>query len=166
MPDVPVSSDLTEFLLDSESATERLARAVSQTLKPGDTLLLSGQIGAGKTFFARAMIQHRLAELGRYEDVPSPSFTLVQTYDLGGCEMWHVDLYRLSNIGELDDLGLEDAFDEAICVVEWPDRLGPLRPVSSVELTFTVTGETSRSVAIHFPADAARWADLRSVLVR
>ena len=76
-----------------------------------------------KSHFARALIQSRLAAIGRFEDVPSPTFTLVQCYDLGSVDLWHADLYRLTSPSECDELGLVDAFESAICLVEWPDRL-------------------------------------------
>ena len=91
-------------------------------LRAGDCVLLEGPIGAGKTHFCRALIR---ARLGREEDVPSPTFTLVQTYD-ADVEIWHADLYRLSHPDEALELGLEDAFASAICLVEWPERLGEL----------------------------------------
>jgi tRNA threonylcarbamoyladenosine biosynthesis protein TsaE len=114
--------------LNGLAATEALGRALAPRLRQGDTVALSGALGAGKTALARAIIATRLAALGRAEEVPSPSYTLVQTYDLGNVELWHVDLYRLGDPSELAELGLEDAFAAAIVLVEWPERLGALRP--------------------------------------
>ena len=145
--------------LPSPDATAQLGRAVGQILSPGDTVLLNGEIGAGKTLFARALIQSRLA---LPEDVPSPSFTLVQTYDLGKAELWHVDLYRLTNPDDALDLGLEDAFQDAICLIEWPDRLGNFAPQDALHLTFTVRDETSRTVEAAFPSDNT---DLAGILI-
>lgn len=121
-------------LLTAERATEIAAR-VAGCLKAGDCLLLSGPVGAGKTHFARSIIQ---TMLGRAEDVPSPTFTLVQTYETSSGEVWHADLYRLSHIDELAELGLEDAFDTAITLIEWPDRLGSARPARCLELDFSI----------------------------
>jgi len=115
-------------------ATE-IATRVAGHLSAGDCLLLSGPVGAGKTHFARSIIQ---AMLSRLEDVPSPTFTLVQTYDTSSGEVWHADLYRLFHIDEMAELGLEDAFDTAITLIEWPDRLGDLRPVRCLELDFSM----------------------------
>ena len=67
-------------------------------------------------------------------DVPSPTYTLVQTYDAGGAAIWHADLYRLTDPGEAEELGLLDAFADAICLVEWPERLGPMAPVAALRL--------------------------------
>ena len=123
----------TLTLADS-AATDRLAQAMAPALAPGDFIGLTGGLGAGKSSFARAAIA---ARLGRWEEIPSPSYTLVQTYDLGeGVELWHADLYRLGSTGELVELGLEDAFDSAICLVEWADRLGPALPARRLMLGF------------------------------
>ena len=96
--------------------------------------MLSGSLGAGKSPLARALIAARLAALGRSEAIPSPSYTLVQSYDLDGTELWHADLYRLGSSDELAELGLEDAFATAICVVEWADRLGSARPARTLAI--------------------------------
>lgn len=115
------------------SQTESLAQAIAAVLRAGDVLLLEGPIGAGKTAFARAVIR---ARLGRAEDVPSPTFTLVQTYEAPGTDIWHCDLYRLTDPDEAIELGLDAAFETAICLVEWPDRLGSLRPPQALTLAF------------------------------
>jgi len=120
--------------LGSPAATEGLARAIAPHLGPGDMVGLSGGLGAGKSTFARALISARLATLGRTEDIPSPSYTLVQTYDLDGVELWHADLYRLRSPAETAELGLEDAFATAITVVEWAERLGAALPARRLML--------------------------------
>ena len=127
------------FSLPSQSPeqTAALAARLGARLQPGDVLLLDGPVGAGKSHFCRALIQSRLAAVNRHEDVPSPSFTLVQTYEAGGVEMWHADLYRLSDPNEIFELGLEDAFEQAICLVEWAERLGDARPRGALHLRLT-----------------------------
>ena len=112
---------------DADASTT-LAERLAHVLRPGDVLLLSGPVGAGKTHFARALIRAWLAQAGLVDDIPSPTFTLVQTYTRPDGALWHADLYRLSGPYEVQELGLEDAFETAICLVEWPDRLGPYTP--------------------------------------
>ena len=123
----------TPLFLPDAAATANLARALAPHLRAGDTVLLEGQIGAGKTHFARALIQGFVVE-----DVPSPTFTLVQTYDAPGFEIWHADLYRLTHPDEAVELGLTEAFESALCLVEWPERLGADRPSQALTLRFSV----------------------------
>jgi tRNA threonylcarbamoyladenosine biosynthesis protein TsaE len=114
--------------------TAQIATRLGRLLGAGDTVLLHGPVGAGKSHFARALIKSRLAIEGRIEDVPSPTFTLVQTYALADVEIWHADLYRLHDPAECLELGLDQAFETAICLVEWPDRLGSLMPDTALHL--------------------------------
>ncbi len=129
------------FHLATEADTNRLARAFAALLLPGDTVLLEGSIGAGKSHFCRALIQTRL---GRTEDVPSPTFTLVQTYE-ADVEIWHADLYRLTHPDEVLELGLDAAFADAICLIEWPDRLGNHQPDRAIRLRLATEGEGRRA---------------------
>lgn len=152
----PATSDLAPQItitgdLPSQEATQKLATHIGNALDPGDTLLLTGQLGAGKTFFARSLIQSRLAALGHWEDVPSPSFTLVQTYELGENTLWHVDLYRLNGPDDAIELGLDDAMGGEICLIEWPDRLGDLRPINAIDIILTDAGDERRAVSISGP---------------
>lgn len=118
---------------DNPDETARLAVRLGADLAPGDCLLLSGEIGSGKTHFARHLIQSLLPVA---EDIPSPTFTLVQVYDSARGEIWHSDLYRLTGLDEIEELGLSEAFCDAITLVEWPDRLGPLTPDHALHLSF------------------------------
>lgn len=131
--------------LPNETDTQKLAGRIAPQLQKGDVLLLEGPIGAGKSAFCRALIR---ARLGRLEDVPSPTFTLVQTYDDAAGDIWHCDLYRLSDPDELFELGLEDAFEDAICLIEWPDRLGDAAPADALRLQFAAH-DAGHSVTIH-----------------
>lgn len=139
-----------EIDLPGEAATLRLAQAMAPLLSAGDTILLEGPIGAGKTFFARALIGALLARAGAPdEDVPSPTFTLVQTYSAGPIEVWHADLYRLSHPAEAEELGLTDAFGAALVLVEWPDRLGALAPPEALTVTLSAgSGDEDRRATL------------------
>lgn len=123
---------------------EQLARKLAAIALPGDVFLLDGDLGAGKTTFARFFIQALTGEV----DVPSPTFTLVQAYETPKGEVWHCDLYRLKTPEEVEELGLEDAFHQAICLVEWPDRLGYLTPKSYVTLHLKIAGEGMREIKL------------------
>lgn len=125
-----------ELLLNSPDDTAAFAMRLASAIAPGDTILMTGDIGAGKTHFSRHLIQNCL---GYLEDVPSPTFTLVQTYDGPTCEIWHSDLYRLSSPEEVIELGLIDAFETAICLVEWPDRLQELAPKNALHMSLQMT---------------------------
>lgn len=146
--------------LPSPNATCRFAARLGARLGAGDVLLLQGDIGAGKTHFARCLIQSLLAEP---EDVPSPTFTLVQTYETPTCEIWHADLYRLTQVDEVAELGLTEAFDTAICLVEWPDRLGPETPETALTLDLAPGPEDDARV-LTMSWTAARWDDLPEAL--
>lgn len=129
---------LFDIDLPDPAATEALGQLLADHASRGDTFLLSGAIGAGKSHLSRAFIRHRL---GRMEDVPSPTFTLVQTYDAPDGDIWHADLYRLTHPDEVVELGLEDAFSTAICLIEWPDRLGSLAPTDPVMVSLAPKAE-------------------------
>lgn len=141
--------------LPSPEATAGLARRLGARLHPGDTLLFSGPIGAGKTHFCRQLIR---SLLDRDEDVPSPTFTLVQSYDSPAGEIWHADLYRLGDIGEIIELGLDDAFATAICLVEWPDRLGPLAPPGALDIALAPDAALEDTRHITFTWTDPKWA--------
>lgn len=152
MPDL-----LFRLPLPDADATARLGQRMAQLVRPGDVLLLEGQIGAGKTHFARSLIQTRLAALDRSEDIPSPTFTLVQVYDAAP-EIWHADLYRLTHPDEAIELGLEEAFDTAICLIEWPDRLGPLTPPRALHLRFEPVAGDDDARRIGVASAGGAWA--------
>ncbi len=119
-----------------ERATVAHARTLARALMPGDVLALEGDLGAGKTTFARALIAAFAAEAGQPPpEVPSPTFTLVQTYDFPRATIWHFDLYRIERPDDALELGLEEALAEGIAVIEWPERLGPLLPARRIELS-------------------------------
>jgi tRNA threonylcarbamoyladenosine biosynthesis protein TsaE len=148
--------------LPDEAATAALAARVAALARPGDVIALKGELGAGKTSFARAFIRAR----GGTEDVPSPTFTLVQVYELGESTVWHFDCYRLRHPEEAWELAIEDAFNDGISLIEWPELLGPLLPARRL-LNSLCAGSvpTARRAVIEPGADSgadwvSRLADL------
>jgi tRNA threonylcarbamoyladenosine biosynthesis protein TsaE len=138
--------DLTEtdLILPDPAATERLAALIAREARPGDAILLSGDLGAGKTHFARAFI-NTLSPTP--EEVPSPTFTLVQEYAgmVRGqpVEIRHFDLYRLKSPDETLELGLDEALGNGIVLVEWPDRMGSLTPREHLDLRLEIAADGS-----------------------
>ncbi|RYH10894.1 tRNA (adenosine(37)-N6)-threonylcarbamoyltransferase complex ATPase subunit type 1 TsaE [Tropicimonas sp. IMCC6043] len=144
----PHSSNQIRLSLDLPRAadTAALGRALAHLLRKGETLLLAGPIGAGKSHLARATIREVMARHGAAaEDIPSPTYTLVQTYAAGTAEIWHADLYRLTDPQDVFELGLDEAFTEAICLVEWPDRLGETAPESALLIELSLAGDGRRA---------------------
>jgi tRNA threonylcarbamoyladenosine biosynthesis protein TsaE len=140
----------------SPEDTAHLAERLGQHLRAGDCVLLSGGIGAGKSHFARSLILSRLSEP---EDVPSPTFTLVQSYDLPETELWHADLYRLGDPDQIIELGLLDAFQTAICLIEWPDRLGDLTPPDALHIQIDDPAkDDTRTITVTWSDE--RWTSL------
>lgn len=123
------------LVLPTADDTDQLGRVLARFAAPGDCILLRGQIGAGKSALARAFIR---ARLGEETEVPSPTFTLVQTYDDTDVEIWHADLYRLSDTQEAVELGLTDAFDNHICLIEWPELLEEMSPKTALDIHIEV----------------------------
>ncbi len=123
--------------LADESATAALAARLAAAARPGDVFALKGALGSGKTVFARAFINARAA---RPEEVPSPTFTLVQAYAFAdGAEavpVYHFDLFRLKRADETRELGFDDAFAEGISLIEWPEKLNGRLPDDRLEITF------------------------------
>jgi tRNA threonylcarbamoyladenosine biosynthesis protein TsaE len=117
--------------LPDEAAMAALAARVATVAQRADVIALKGDLGAGKTTFARAFIRAR----GNYEEeVPSPTFTLVQVYEVEPAAIWHFDLYRLRSAEEAWELGIEEAFGDGISLIEWPERLGVLLPERRLEI--------------------------------
>jgi tRNA threonylcarbamoyladenosine biosynthesis protein TsaE len=119
--------------LPDEGATATLAARLAAMARPADVIALKGELGTGKTAFARAFIR----ACGNQDEVPSPTFTLVQVYDVGSTEIWHFDLYRLRTPEDSWELGIEDAFVSGISLIEWPERLGSLLPEQRLEITLS-----------------------------
>ena len=138
------------FGLMNEAALRRFAETVAFIVRPGDTITLHGDLGAGKTTFARALIR---AVLGDAEaEVPSPTFTLVQTYDAGRMSIAHFDLYRLTDACEIDELGLDDALARGIALVEWPERAAGRLPADRLEIHIgEAAGPDERAISLTGP---------------
>ncbi|TSJ60911.1 tRNA (adenosine(37)-N6)-threonylcarbamoyltransferase complex ATPase subunit type 1 TsaE [Starkeya sp. 3C] len=148
VPTMPVAH--WDVVLPDESATGRLAMDLAATLRPGDLVTLGGDLGAGKTTLARALIREMAGDPEL--EVPSPTFTLMQTYDLPRHRVVHADLYRLADASELDELGWQDQTDGAVTLVEWPERAeGAVLQPDRLEVQITIPpegGETRRRVRL------------------
>ena len=121
----------------TEAALLALGAALIPQLSAGQTVCLTGGLGAGKTTLVRGMIQSVLGDI----HVPSPTYTLVQTYEMPQFELWHCDMYRLERPEDGYELGLMDAFEEAVCLIEWPDKLGELIPKDAMRIEIAFDGE-------------------------
>ena len=132
--------------LSEATGMTAFAAALAPYVRRGDVVTLRGPLGAGKTVFARGFILARARAAGLDDEaigeVPSPTFTLVQTYDLPDTPIWHFDLFRLERPEDALELGIEDAFAMAISLIEWPERLGPLLPSSRLDLEIAFNGES------------------------
>lgn len=149
---------MKEFYLENLSKSRLLASRLSALLKSGDILTFEGNLGTGKTEFCRAIIH----ALGYDEDVPSPTFNLVQIYepsleDLSTPAVWHMDLYRLENAQDVFELGIEDGFDTALTLIEWPERMGNYLPTEHLKITLS-HGDKEGSRYISF-AGSPNWQD-------
>lgn len=146
--------------IQSVEGMTRLGRDLACLLAPGRVIALHGPIGAGKSALCRAIIQ---ASLTVPEDVPSPTFTLVQTYDAHDFEIWHCDLYRLNSLDQVDELGLWDAMDSAACLIEWPELLGDTLPLHTMKIHISTQDQTDhRIVTLSMPSPP--WPNLKEVL--
>lgn len=159
MPAAQPAAATAELALADRAATRRLGARLAALLGPGDFVGLGGALGSGKTTLARDVIE---ALAGTPIEVPSPTFTLVQTYELGRLTLWHVDLYRIEAPGEVIELGLDDALDEGVLLVEWPERLGPLLPADRLDLTLA-QGPVEDARVAHFAAHGS-WVERLSRL--
>lgn len=141
------------MILADEEETEALGARIARELQPGDVITLSGPLGVGKTALARGI----LAALGHAGEVPSPSFAIVQPYDELDPPVWHVDLFRIDDAGELDELGLESATD-GVLIVEWPENAAPGAWPQALGLTLEFgEGGARRLTAKVPPSWQSRW---------
>lgn len=143
--------------LPSPDATGRLGAAVAGALRAGDAVLLYGDLGAGKSTLARGLVR---ALTSAEEDVPSPTFTLVQFYEGRGFPVAHFDLYRLERPEEAYEIGLDEALDEGCAVVEWPQRLGSRLPADRLAIRLTIEGDARRAELVAEGSWSGRELDL------
>ncbi|WP_309092696.1 tRNA (adenosine(37)-N6)-threonylcarbamoyltransferase complex ATPase subunit type 1 TsaE [Phenylobacterium sp.] len=127
-----------DFRLKDEAATSRLGAAIAAELKGGEAICLTGPLGAGKSTLARALVR---ALTSPDEDVPSPTFTLVQFYEGPRLKVAHFDLYRLSNPDEAYEIGLDEALDEGAAVIEWPQRLEGRLPADRLDVEIALSDD-------------------------
>jgi tRNA threonylcarbamoyladenosine biosynthesis protein TsaE len=140
-------------ILPDEDATAAAGASLAQQLRPGDVVTLSGPLGVGKTMFARGL----LAALGHDGEVPSPSFAIVQPYEALDPPVWHVDLYRINDPTELDEIGLDSAAD-AVLLIEWPERAGEGAWPRALRLSLEFAGDGARRLTAQVPpAWVGRW---------
>ena len=141
------------MILEDEKATARLGARLAAVARSGDVITLSGPLGVGKTALARGLI----SALGYEEDVPSPSFAIVQPYEELDPPVWHVDLYRIEEASEIDELGLDSA-DDAVLLIEWPERMDPGAWPSALALSLDFGQNSDRILTAKVPASwEGRW---------
>jgi tRNA threonylcarbamoyladenosine biosynthesis protein TsaE len=141
--------------LPTAQETEELGRSLAENLRKGDVIALFGNLGAGKTTLTRGLLQG----LGFAGDVASPTFPIVQVYEELDLPLWHVDLYRIEDPEEIEELGLDEARAEAALVIEWPERLGPALWQDALQLHLTVADDGMRSLTARVPpAWDGRWS--------
>lgn len=153
-------SYMVQLNLNDMQATGRLAGVIAGALRKGDFIALAGALGAGKTTLARCIVQ----ALVPGEEVPSPTFTLVQAYDAPGFRVAHADLYRLKTAREIIELGFDEALEAGVLIVEWPDRMGSLMPSDRLDVILEVDdGVEERRTKI---IGRGAWAERLRVLSR
>ena len=135
---------IQDWICNSEHETAETARIIADKIAYPTVICLHGELGAGKTSFSRAFIRHLLQSAD--ETVPSPTYTLVQTYD--DESIWHFDLYRLESEYDLYDVGWEEALTAKLCLIEWPDRLGRLKPQNSVDIQIETLENGARHITL------------------
>lgn len=138
------------FALANLAETQAFAQRLAARLRAGDVICLHGALGAGKTELARALIRAATGEPAL--EVPSPTFSLVQTYETAGFEIWHADLYRLESAAESVELGLDDAFGEAVVLLEWPDRIAERLPADRLDIVIEAAAEAPEARRIELIA--------------
>lgn len=136
------------FICKTEQETASLAAKIAALSQAGDVFALNGTLGMGKSVFARGFIQSLCGNI----DVPSPTFTLVQTYDSNGFVIYHYDLYRLKKADEIFELGMEEAMYDGVCLIEWSERMAGYLPLKAININIA-PHDNGRQISIVFPDD-------------
>lgn len=136
---------MKNFVSKSESDTANFASKIALNARPGDIFCLRGDLGAGKSVFARGFIR---ALCGKDIDVPSPTFTLVQTYEAPCADIWHFDLYRIKAPEDIFELGWDEALNDGISLIEWPERAENYLPRNRTDILFTAKKDESRIITV------------------
>ncbi len=132
-----------QWIVHNESELAQVVAALAPLLQAGDIVALNGTLGVGKTTFTRALVR-KLS--GHDVEVPSPTFTLLQTYDMPEFTLYHFDFYRLKTPEEAYEVGIEDAFDSGVCLIEWPEKIGRLLPKKHKSISFEILPDGARSI--------------------
>ena len=133
------------FRLATEADTTAFGAALARIARPGDVIALEGDLGAGKSVLARGFIR---ALAGADVEAPSPTFTLVQTYETETATIWHFDLYRIEDPEEVWELGIEEAFEDGISLFEWPSRAGTILPRDRLDLVLSIGDDDVRTAEL------------------
>ena len=139
---------MNKFISKSEQDTINFAENFASQLHKKDIVVLSGDLGSGKTKFVQGILKH----FGLENEISSPTFTIVNEYDANNQKIYHFDLYRLESMDEAFDIGVEDYFDSgAVCLLEWPERIEDILPEDTVKINIKVNDDDSRTLTLNFP---------------
>ena len=132
-----------EWIISTENELDAIASALAPLLSVGDVVALNGTLGVGKTTFVRALVRNLT---DTEADVPSPTFTILQTYDTPKFTLYHFDFYRLKSPEEAYEIGIEEAFTDGVSVIEWPEKIGPLLPKQHKAISFEILKDGTRHI--------------------
>lgn len=136
---------MQQFISKNEQETMQIAAQIAKKSTAGTVFALYGTLGAGKSAFCRGFIQSLCPNV---EDVPSPTFTILQTYEAKDFDIYHFDMYRLKQEDEAFEIGIEDAFIEGVSLIEWPEKIGSLLPKNAIKITILIQEDQSRLITI------------------
>ena len=136
---------MKQYISKNEKETMQIAAQLAKKVKLGTVCLLYGTLGAGKSAFCRGFIQSLCPDV---QDVPSPTFTILQTYEAEGFDIYHFDMYRLKREEEAFEIGIDDAFFEGVSLIEWPEKINSLLPKNSIKITILIQEDQTRLITI------------------